>query len=183
MTGSRLPRPAEERFWEKVNRNGPISPDGTQCWLWTGATHRSGYGIFAVGREAGRLRVYAHRFAYQLTYGPIPPDVKQLDHRCRNGSLGCVRPEHLRVLRLDPERGLRPDKQNQENRRGARRDSRSGIRGVMWSSQQQKWRVQVVHDRKRHHGGFFPLDQLAEAEAAAIALRNRLFTHNDVDRG
>ena len=169
-------RPAEERFWEKVDRNGPTSPDGTQCWEWRGATHRSGYGIFAVGREAGRLRVYAHRFSWGLAHGPIPADVKQLDHRCHNPA--CVNPEHLRPLRLD--QGPSPDKLNQENRRGARRDSRSGVRGVMWNKQREKWQAVVVSSGKKYHGGFFA--ELAEAEEAVIALRNRLFTHNDVDR-
>lgn len=32
-------RPAEERFWEKVNRT-----DG--CWLWTAGTNNRGYGVF-----------------------------------------------------------------------------------------------------------------------------------------
>ena len=36
------------------------------------------------------------------------------------------------------------------------------------------------HNRKQYYGGYF--DTIAEAEAAAIALHNRLFTHNDADR-
>jgi hypothetical protein len=42
--------------------------------------------------------------------------------------------------------------------------------------------VTARHNGKTYYGGVFPLDQLAEAEEAAIALRNRLFTHNDLDR-
>src|SRR5438128_11296357 len=30
-------RPASQRFWEKINKNGPIHPIiGTPCWLWKG---------------------------------------------------------------------------------------------------------------------------------------------------
>ncbi len=28
----------EERFWTRVNKDGPVHPVlGTACWLWTGA--------------------------------------------------------------------------------------------------------------------------------------------------
>jgi hypothetical protein len=40
--------------------------------------------------------------------------------------------------------------------------------------------VTVNHNRRAHYGGRFT--NLEEAEAAAIALRNKLFTHNDMDR-
>jgi hypothetical protein len=42
--------------------------------------------------------------------------------------------------------------------------------------------VVIRHNGKTHYGGGFKPDQLAEAEAAAIALRTRLFSHNDKDR-
>src|SRR5258708_6611657 len=55
-TGKEHPnfRPLTERFWEKVNKNGPlpssvsiaIHPEiyGTQCWEWLGSFHPKGYG-------------------------------------------------------------------------------------------------------------------------------------------
>ena len=45
----------------------------------------------------------------------------------------------------------------------------------------EKLRKAAQKDRKHHHGGRF--DSLEDAERAAIALRNRLFTNNLVDRG
>jgi hypothetical protein len=38
-------RTVEERFWEKVNKDGPEVRSGLgKCWLWTGAKDSSGYG-------------------------------------------------------------------------------------------------------------------------------------------
>ena len=82
-TWSRKPRPAEVRFWKKVNKT-----EG--CWLWTAAWMR-GYGKF----WSGERLVPAHRWAYEAEVGPIPEGL-QLDHLCRNKR--CVRPDHLEVV-------------------------------------------------------------------------------------
>lgn len=74
--------PILERFWAKVDKNGP---DG--CWIWTASTV-NGYGQFGSG---GRT-VRAHRFAYELLIGPIP-DGMHLDHLCQTPP--CVNPAHL----------------------------------------------------------------------------------------
>ena len=38
----------EERFWKKVDKNGPTLPHmETECWLWTGATNGK-YGRIAI---------------------------------------------------------------------------------------------------------------------------------------
>lgn len=85
-------RTAEERFWEKVNQDGPIPnhrPELGPCWLWTGNKTRQSYGRFHVSR--GKQQV-AHRWCYEQTLGAVP-DGLQLDHLCRVTS--CVRPSHL----------------------------------------------------------------------------------------
>lgn len=94
----RLPkRSIEDRFWAKVDKDGPIPPhrpDLGACWLWTGARQYSGYGKFSL---AGRLRG-AHVAAYILTVGHEPPaEAPWVLHRCDGGAIGCVRPSHLFV--------------------------------------------------------------------------------------
>ncbi len=77
---------AQERFWEKVSKqdNG--------CWEWLGAHCSNGYGTFYYYNGH---QVLAHRFAFELTKGEIPPKM-ELDHLCRNR--GCVNPWHLEVV-------------------------------------------------------------------------------------
>jgi hypothetical protein len=145
------------RFWPKVDKSG-------ECWEWTGEVGRQGYGRF---RLDGR-RQYAHRVAYELVKGPILADM-MLDHFCHN--LSCVNPDHLRPV---------TNKQNQENLKGARSTSSTGVLGVSWYPITGKWRAAVGHDGRTFHAGYF--DSIAEAEAAAIAKRNELFTHNHLDR-
>ncbi|MCL4296410.1 MAG: HNH endonuclease [Anaerolineae bacterium] len=70
-----------ERFWSKVEKT-------EDCWIWTGAKSKHGYGRFKVERRL----VLPHRFAYEVTYGSIP-DGYLICHRCDNPS--CVRPDHL----------------------------------------------------------------------------------------
>jgi hypothetical protein len=43
-----------------------------------------------------------------------------------------------------------------------------------------KWDAKAKHNGKVYSNGYF--DDPAEANLAAIELRNRLFTHNDADR-
>lgn len=155
------PRPPQERFWAKVDKTG-------DCWLWTGSLVKNGYGVFSIGRK----RILAHRISYEWEYGEIPAGM-QIDHRCFSHS--CVRPEHLRVV---------TKKQQQEHMPGARGNSKSGVRGVYWhkgpGGRFPAWVAKVTHDKKEHFVGRF--QTLEEAEAAVIAKRLELFTHNDVDR-
>ena len=156
----------EIRFWEKINKNGPVSPsDGSRCWLWTGATSDSGYGAF---RAHGRM-VYVHRFSYGIAFGSLRGD-QHVDHR-HTCPKTCVRPDHLREA---------SPKQNSENRKGAQAGSLSGVRGVTWDKRSREWVARVGHQGRRITVGRFR--DLGEAEKAVVARRNELFTHNDADR-
>lgn len=74
------------RFWRKVS----IGPG---CWEWQNSLRHKGYGAFVWKDEAGTtVQGRAHRFAFELMVGPIPPGLCVL-HRCDNPK--CIRPDHL----------------------------------------------------------------------------------------
>jgi hypothetical protein len=79
---------SEERFWNLVDRRGP-----DDCWEWNGGLCGPGYGIFKIGTlRVDRRNVMAHRFSYELHFGPLVDDLFCL-HRCDNKK--CVNPKHL----------------------------------------------------------------------------------------
>lgn len=76
------------RFRSKISRT-----DG--CWTWTGPTNNNGYGRFNIYREGRRVRLLAHRLAYQLANGIDLDDSTVIRHDCDNPP--CCNPAHLRA--------------------------------------------------------------------------------------
>lgn len=149
--------PPDARLWARVAKTD-------DCWLWTGACNDVGYGQIRID---GKLK-YAHRFAYELLVGPIPPGM-MLDHR-HTCPKHCVNPEHLRLA----------DKaQNAQNHVGPTRRSKSGIRGV-YQHDCGKWYGQTKYRGKVHSTGLRNTPE--EAASAVLELRRSLHTHNDLDR-
>jgi len=151
-----------ERFWSKVDKTDT-------CWLWTGSLSAQGYGRIQRGsRDEGV--VLAHRLAWEWVNGPIP-DGMQLDHLCYVHA--CVRPDHMQ---------LATHGQNQENRDGATRVSKTGRRGVFLAPARSNFRyyTRVGHNGAIYSAGFH--DDLEVATEAVRALRNLLHTNNLRDR-
>jgi len=78
--------PLEQRFWARVSERE------SGCWPWGGTRDADGYGRFrfAPGHDA-----LAHRLAYQLTRGPLPPGWA-LANRCSRRA--CVNPAHWEMV-------------------------------------------------------------------------------------
>lgn len=57
------------------------------CLVWTGRRAKDGY-----ARLGGKN---AHRLAFELSKGPIPPGL-EIDHLCNNRA--CVEPSHLEAV-------------------------------------------------------------------------------------
>lgn len=81
---ARYRRDWAQRFWARVD----IGDGEENCWLWTGATTDSRYGIVSVNRQLIR----AHRLSYLIVHGSIVAS-KYCLHRCDEPR--CVNPRHL----------------------------------------------------------------------------------------
>lgn len=75
-----------ERFWTKVDKNGPKQPHmSTRCWVWTASLDSNGYGKFGANERAHRQRWFME--------GRTLGSAECVLHHCDNRR--CVRLSHL----------------------------------------------------------------------------------------
>jgi hypothetical protein len=89
--------PASERFWGKVDKDGPLPAtfrNRGPCWIWTAGATKQGYGMF---HPTKRTFALAHRYAYEQLKEPIPVGLV-IDHLCRVRR--CVNPSHLQPVTM-----------------------------------------------------------------------------------
>lgn len=78
-----------------------VPEDKTQCWIWTAATHKYGFGVFTVqlkGKISNSL-FPAARVLYWLTYGDFDPSMSVMRDKCDNPL--CVNPSHMKLVPPD----------------------------------------------------------------------------------
>ena len=106
-----------ERFWLKVDRNGPTAPGmESPCWIWTASCNKStkksggGYGYFKLHGKCVR----AHILSLFLVMGKYPGDGLMCDHLCNVRN--CVNPFHIK-LTTNKENTLRGNSPSAVNAR------------------------------------------------------------------
>lgn len=153
-------------FWSKVNKFGPApasAPHLGNCWLWTAYIRSNGYGEFGVERRARKV----HILSYRDEYGTPEPGL-DIDHKCRVRH--CVRPSHLQAV----NRSF-----NNQNRSGAQVNSATGVRGVCWDTERNKY---LAQGRTKGAPKLFKrFDTIEDAEAAVIAWRRKHMPNSLID--
>lgn len=152
-----LPTPVE-RFWNRVNKSGPVHPVCGQCWAWTGKPAKSGYGVVGIGKR----HVYAHRFSWGLHFGEIPEGLCVL-HRCDNRV--CVNPDHLFL-------GTHTDNSNDKMKKG-RQPAGEQLRHAILTAE----KVKEIRERYK------PYDKQNGPQALADEFGVSYYTVIDIARG
>jgi hypothetical protein len=105
-------------------------------------------------------KVYrVHRIIYSMHYDNLTPDLL-VDHIDNNKSNNKIC--NLRIA---------TSSQNSCNQ-SMNKNNTSGVKGVCWHKQHNKWYVQVQHKGKNFYGGLF--DDFEDAKQKAEQLRNQL---------
>ena len=102
--------------WLRDRANHPDA----KCLTWPFYRMPTGYGHFGYNGK----RHYAHRMMCELAHGEAPTPKHEAAHRCGNGHLGCVNPQHLAWKTKDENR-------QESTRHGKGSRNRYGNKGAL----------------------------------------------------
>jgi len=136
-----------ELYW-KVARSNRVKVGQKTGWV-----SKIGY----VYVNVNNIPTCSHRIIFAMHYGHFP---EQVDHI--NGNKSDNRIENLRAATRS------------ENFCNAKKriDNTSGIKGIYWENQRNKWRAYCHKNGKRYDAGFF--DNIEEAKKAIHILRSSI---------
>jgi hypothetical protein len=172
LNGQRTTRKAKERpTIEELREYLDYDPEtGVLRWKKRVSRHVLAGAIAGSAYPSGYLyiqlkgaRMLAHRVAFAFLYGRWPRPC--CDHV--NGNTLDNRACNLRECTVS---------QNSQNKR-AHRNNKSGVKGVSWSKQNQRWTAEVVRDGKAHRKSFRHLE-----DAAAWVKQLRVELHGEFSR-
>lgn len=117
---NRPTEPISGRFWAKVAKGTP-----DECWLWTGACEKAGYGKIYTGRNEKGVSQFmkTHRLSWELANGRSLTSEEKIRHACDTPP--CVNPNHLLIgSTADNNRDRADRKRGKEHRqRGENNDN------------------------------------------------------------
>lgn len=143
-------------------------------FTWKKSFHKSRIGTIAgyinkrgyIAIRVNKKTYYAHRLAWLYTHGELPK--KQIDHI--NGDTSDNRLSNLRDVSTAD---------NGRNRRVGLNNT-SGIMGVVWHKNKNKWIVNIKVDMKRHYLGYY--SNIFDAACVRISAQNKLGFHENHGR-
>jgi hypothetical protein len=131
--------PLIERFWAKVDRNGPVPelmPELGSCWLWTGSTTKGGYGKYGIKVDGAGVYFMTHRKAWELATESEPPTGLRVCHIC--DVRRCVRNDSVGFYEINgvllPRRGHLWIGTQAENMQDAAKKGRLPVGSDNWSA-------------------------------------------------
>ena len=118
----------------------------------TGYLNKIGYEVTVVNKK----RYYNHRLIFMMFNGYLPKYIDHIDGNLKNNSINNLRQA--------------TDSQNNYNQKMPKTNT-SGIKGVSWDKNRNKWHVQVISEKKVVFQKRF--DDIELAEFVAIEARNK----------
>jgi hypothetical protein len=157
--------------WRPILYNGKTGNQSNQKWNSKFAGKVAGCWNTKTGYWVVRIddKLYqTHRIIWCMVTGEDPGD-SQIDHRDRDRSNNRIK--NLRLAN---------NSENQCNRK-VEDNNQSGIKGIYFHKQGQKWAAEIKIDGEKHHLGLF--EEIECASLAIQAARNKYhgeFAHHSI---